>query len=130
MAKYNNFLINDEFLSENPNAMFVFGDNCVRIGHGGAAAFREHPQAYGFITKKYPNNSDESFYHPLEYKSVFQEECDKLILEIKKSIGKTWYISKLGGGLANRYFIWETVIKNGLINQFSDFDNVVFLWDE
>jgi len=46
--------ITESFLNENPNTIFVFGDNLKRIVCGGAAALRYHKQSYGFITKKYP----------------------------------------------------------------------------
>lgn len=52
MAKYENFIVTKQFLDNNPNAIFVFGDNLLRVGYGGAAILRDHPQTYGFITKK------------------------------------------------------------------------------
>jgi len=130
MAKYNNFIITKQFLDENPNAIFVFGDNTHRVGYGGAAILRDHPQSYGFITKKNPDNRDDSFYHPDSYRIDFLAYAVELQLFIEKNIDKTFYISQLGGGLANRYKIWEQVIKSGLEKNFSHYDNVVFLWDK
>lgn len=52
MATYNDFIVTKEFLDQNPNAVFIFGDNRRRLGYGGAASLRDHPQTYGFITKK------------------------------------------------------------------------------
>ena len=130
MAKYHNFIITKQFLDENPNAIFVFGDNTHRVGYGGAAILRDHPQSYGFITKKNPDNRDESFYHPDSYRIDFLAYAVELQLFIEKNIDKTFYISQLGGGLANRYKIWEQVIRPGLEKYFSHYDNVVFLWDK
>jgi hypothetical protein len=130
MAKYNNFIITKQFLDENPNTIFVFGDNTHKVGYGGAAILRDHPQSYGFITKKNPDNRDESFYHPDSYRIDFLAYAVELQLFIEKNIDKTFYISQLGGGLANRYKIWEQVIKPGLEKNFSHYDNVVFLWDK
>lgn len=130
MAKYENFIITKEFLDKNPNAIFVFGDNIRRTGYGGAAILRDHPQTYGFITKKNPDNMDESFYRPESYAIDFLVYAVELQLFIEKNLDKTFYISQLGGGLANRYKIWEKVIKPGLIKHFSHYDNVVFLWDK
>lgn len=130
MAKYENFIVTKEFLDKNPNAIFVFGDNTRRVGYGGAAILRDHPQTYGFITKKNPDNMDESFYHPESYRIDFLAYAVELQLFIEKNMDKTFYISQLGGGLANRYKIWEQVIKPGLEKNFSCYDNVVFLWDK
>lgn len=130
MAIYNNFIITKEFLDENPNVIFVFGDNLRRVGYGGAAKLRDHPQTYGFITKKNPDNMDESFYRPESYAINFLVYMVELQLFIEKNMDKTFYISQLGGGLANRYKIWEQIIKPGLLKYFSHYDNVVFLWDK
>jgi len=130
MAKYENFIVTKEFLDKNPYAVFIFGDNLRRVGYGGAAVLRDHPQTYGFITKKSPDNMDDSFYRPDTYITDFLAYAVELQLFIEKNKDKTFYISQLGGGLANRYKIWEKVIKPGLIKYFSHYDNVVFLWDK
>lgn len=130
MAKYENFIITKDFLDQNPNAIFVFGDNTHRTGYGGAAILRDHKQSYGFITKRAPDNMDESFYRPDNYRIDFLAHAMELQLFIDKNIDKTFYISQLGAGLANRYKIWEQVIKPGLIKYFSHYSNVVFLWDK
>lgn len=130
MAIYKNLTITREFLDNNPNAYFVFGDNLERYGHGGAAKLRDHPHAIGFITKKFPDNKDESFYKPEEYSSVFFEELDKLKKIVQKRPDKTFYVSQLGGGLANRYKIWERLIRHNLVRALSDLDNVIFCWPD
>ncbi len=130
MAKYENFIVTKNFLDENPNSIFVFGDNLRRVGYGGAAALRDHKQTYGFITKRNPDNMDESFYRPDNYRFDFNVYILELRLFIEKNSDKTFYISQLGGGLANRYKIWEQVIKPGLEKDLSHYDNVVFLWDK
>lgn len=130
MAKYNNFIITKDFLDKNPNAVFVFGDNLRRVGYGGAAALRDHPQTYGFITKRNPDNMDESFFRPESYRIDFTVQSIELQLVIEKNPDKIYYISQLGGGLANRYKIWEQVLKPGLEKDFSRYNNVIFLWDK
>lgn len=130
MAIFKNLNITREFLDRNSNAYFVFGDNITRTGYGGAASLRDHPHSIGFITKKYPDNIYSSFYRPDEYASVFIEELLKLKIIIEKRPEKTFYISQLGAGLANKYNIWEIIIKNKLISTFKDFKNVVFCWNE
>lgn len=128
MAQYKNILITEKFLDENPNAIFVFGDNLQRFGKGGAAILRDHNRAYGFITKKFPDNSDGSFYKPTEYAPVFFEELDKLEAQVKDSPNKAFYISQLGAGLANRFRIWELVIRHNLEIKLGKYDNVIFCW--
>jgi hypothetical protein len=130
MATYNNFIVTKEFLDQNPNAVFIFGDNRRRLGYGGAASLRDHPQTYGFITKKNPDNMDESFFHPESYHIDFTVQSVELQLIIEKNPDKIYYISQLGGGLANRYKIWEKVCKPRLEKDFSGYDNVVLLWDK
>lgn len=121
-------IITKEYLRANPTHVFVFGDNTIRKGKGGAAILRDEPNTYGFITKKYPNNEDASFYRPEEYRVIFNKELAKLSWEIFDHSKKTYLISQLGGGLANRYNIWETIIKPGL-EKIRAFSNVVFLWE-
>ena len=129
-AIYKNFNVTKKFLDDNPRAIFVFGDNLARKGHGGAAALRDHPQAYGFITKKAPNNSNSSFYKVENYLCIFMIELIKLRELIRETPFNTFYISQLGAGLANKYHIWEEIIKAGLEKNLSEYNNVVFLWCE
>lgn len=129
MATHKIFLMTEDFLNKNKNAIFVFGDNILRQGYGGAALLRDNPQTYGFITKKYPDNQDNSFYRPNEYSVIFFDELVKLREHIQEHPFKTFYISQLGAGLANKYYIWENIIKQGLEKNLKDFPNVVFLWD-
>lgn len=130
MAIYKNILITQEFLDNNPDSYFIFGDNLIREGMGGAAALRYHSHAIGFITKKYPDNKDNSFYKPEEYSSVFFEELKKLKTIIQKKPDKKFYISQLGGGLANKFYIWQKLIKHNLVRELEKFNNVIFCWDD
>lgn len=107
--------ITKKYLEDNPDHVFVFGDNLIRKGYGGAAKLRDEPNAYGFVTKKYPNNDDESFYKPDEYLDVFNEEMNRLINFIERCPQKTFLVSPLGSGLANKYKIWEEIIKQNII---------------
>jgi hypothetical protein len=130
MAIYKNIIITQEFLDNNPDSYFIFGDNLIREGMGGAAILRYHPHAIGFITKKYPDNKDNSFYKPEEYSPVFFEELEKLKTIIQKRPDKKFYISQLGGGLANKYRIWQKLIRHNLVKELENFDNVIFCWDD
>ncbi|MFW6226412.1 MAG: hypothetical protein ACOC3V_05595, partial [bacterium] len=66
--------VTQAFLINNPDTIFVFGDNLKRRGYGGAAKFRDLENAYGFITKKFPSNHDTSFYKPQEYYNIYHKE--------------------------------------------------------
>ena len=120
--------ITREYLRDNPNHIFVFGDNTLRRGKGGAAALRDEPNTYGFITKILPNNSNEAFYTIDIYKPIYYVEIEKLKSYISQNLTKTFLISQLGSGLANRHGIFEKVIEPNIKNDLNEFDNVKFLW--
>ena len=122
-------IITQKYLQDNPDHIFVFGDNHLRKGKAGAAKLRDLPNSYGFITKRYPNNETKSFYKPEEYKFIFEEELDKLLVEIIMNQKKTFLISKLGSGLANKFHIWEKVIEP-VLRTLIRYKNVKLLWVE
>ena len=119
--------ITAEYLRENPNHIFVFGDNVGRKGYGGAAALRDEANTYGFITMKniFEDNTD---YTPEEYIPMFLDEAQKLRNHIQDNPGKTFLISKVGAGIANRNHIWEEIIQPALPAFLMDLENVILLW--
>jgi hypothetical protein len=121
--------ITAEYLRKHPKCIFVFGDNTLRRGKKGAAILRDEINAYGFITKKYPNYNPESYYYPKEYTKVFAEELFHLENMIVNLPEITFLISQLGSGLANRYHIWEEIVQPGL-EVLRKYPNVKFLWEE
>lgn len=120
-------LITEEYLENNPNHIFVFGDNTLRYGKGGAAKLRNFPNTYGFITKKSPFSFN-SYYLPMEYLPVFLREIEKLRNTIMENPDKTFLISKIGSKLANKYKIFEEIIEPRIKNYLKGFKNVQFLW--
>jgi hypothetical protein len=122
-------MITKDYLANHPDHIFVFGDNKERWGKGGAAKLRDCKNSYGFITKRAPNNNDSSFYKPDEYLSTFAKEMVKLEAKIEAEPEHTFLISKLGAGLANKYHIFEKVIKTGLEYLDRKYDNVILLFD-
>ena len=121
-------LITKKYLQEHPNHIFVFGDNLIHKGYGGAASLRDEPNTYGFVTKKLPNNNDNSFYKTEDYLVVFNQELSKLEQYMFKCENSLFLISQLGGGLANKYNIWEKVIKKELIKLPLRHNNVKLLF--
>lgn len=128
LETHDEFIVTKQFLINNPECIFVFGDNTQRKGKGGAAKLRDCDNAYGFITKKYPNNCNSSFYKPNEYLPVYEHEINIVRAWATTHKHKLFLISKLGADLANRYGIFEQVIAPNIRNDLSGFDNVVFLW--
>lgn len=120
--------IDSDYLRNNPGDIFVFGDNYLRRGHGGAAALRDEPNTYGFITKIAPTHRDEDYFRPEEYVQVYCSEINRLIDEIRRRPAHTFLISKLGAGIANRYHIFETIIEPTIRHLLDPYSNVRFLW--
>jgi len=117
-----------EYLNSHPDEIFVFGDNTRRIGTAGAAALRHCPNSYGFLTKKFPNNRNDSFYKPDEYRAIYQEEISKLKRLIESSPDKKFLIAKIGGKYANRFRIFNEVIEPQIKEDLKVYKNVSFLW--
>lgn len=120
-------IITKQYLIDNPTHIFVYGDNLLRRSYGGAAKLRDMPNSYGFVTKKAPTNYHHDYYKPLFYKDVFNVQLSNLTGDIESNPNSIFLISKLGSGLANKYNIWELVIKEGL-EILRKFNNVKFLW--
>ena len=53
--------LSPKLLRENPNWLFVFGDNALRYGKGGQAVIRDEPNAFGIVTKLKPSNTNDSY---------------------------------------------------------------------
>jgi len=121
--------VTKEFLKDHPECIFVFGDNLIRYGKKGAAELRDEPNTYGFITKKAPSFKDSAYYRSEEYKPLFEKEWQKLIDLIESNPDKIFLISKLGSGLANKYNIYDKIIRPR-ISELSKYENVQLLFQE
>lgn len=61
--KYCTHLITRKELRDNPNTIYVFGDNMARQGYGGQAKeMRGEPNAIGIPTKYFPSNQERAFF--------------------------------------------------------------------
>lgn len=74
------------YVKNNSNMLFVFGDNDCKIGKGGQAIIRGLKNTIGIPTKKFPSNFYKSFYTDDDYK----DNCKKIDVAIKK-IKKKFY---------------------------------------
>ena len=88
-----------ELLRAEPEARFVFGDNCERVGRGGqAAACRDEPNAIGVATLYAPG----AFYRPDDPAALATVAGDLLTVAKALAAGRTVYapVDGLGTGLA------------------------------
>lgn len=53
---------NKQLMDANPNCLFVFGDNMMRIGNGGQAVIRPYPNTFGVATKAAPSMDENAFF--------------------------------------------------------------------
>jgi hypothetical protein len=51
-----------EQCSKNPNFLYVFGDNTLRVGKAGQAQIRDCPNSIGICTKRLPSISEEAYF--------------------------------------------------------------------
>ena len=121
-------MITRRYLREHPDHVFVFGDNLLRKGNAGAAYLRTAPNVYGFITKKFPGRRDVDYYEPHEYVDTYKQEIVKLRFEVQRNPDKTYLISRLGSGLANKHGIFEAIIEPNIKEDLEEFENVRFIW--
>ena len=52
----------EDLLRQNPDKIYVFGDNMKRCGKRGQAIIRNESNAYGVATKRYPSMDDWAFF--------------------------------------------------------------------
>jgi hypothetical protein len=128
-AEYRKIEISHELLNSDPNAFFVFGDDLNKQNLEGAAALRLHPRAIGFPVCKTPLNIKGACFKPEEYSKLFFDSLKQLLNHVKANPQRKFYITKLGSGIYNRYYIWETLIHHNLVNDLGEYSNVVFCWE-
>lgn len=118
----------EHFLQTHPNYIFVFGDNSIRKGCGGAAKLRKQYNTYGFITKRFPGTDSKAYYTVEEYTPIYKEEMIKLEKFCDKNYRSKILLSKIGSGLANKHNIWENIISVDINSLIRAYTNVYPLW--
>jgi len=72
---------------ENPNKLYVFGDNMIRRGKGGQASIREAVNSIGLATKRLPSMTEDSFFSDKEDEyTVVEEDIEKILSEMQKDL--------------------------------------------
>jgi len=86
-------------VKNNPNKLFIFGDNNARLGKGGQAIIRDLPNVIGIRTKKGPSRKAAAYYKDSEFSQNSKNILED-ILEIKKEAmdGMTIVFSEGGYG--------------------------------
>lgn len=129
-ATFKRIEITEEFLNNNPDAYFVFGEDLQKQEKHRPEKPIRHPHAVGFCVRRIVEDINGCCFKPTEYASSFFNQLKQLGELIKNNSNKIFYVSKLGSGSSNKHRIWELLIKHNLISDLKNYDNVVFCWDE
>jgi hypothetical protein len=75
---YQKFVFRSD-LQANPAALYLFGDNTIRVGYGGQAKeMRDEPNAVGVATKRAPGRQDKDYFSD----DTFEENCSIIDTDI------------------------------------------------
>lgn len=122
--------ISPDFMNRNKDKVcLIFEDNVERKGYGGSAIFRDCPNAFGFITKKLPNDSDSAFFTRPEYSVMYKREINRLTDFIIGSSFDSYIVPALGRDVSNKYHIFEAIIEPRLkidLDDYSYFTRFLF----
>ncbi len=106
--------ITRRMLKDEPNTLFIFGDNIVKKGYGGqAAVMRGEPNAVGIPTKLYPSMKEGSFFSDDNY-NIFMVVFDRCEAQLMHHTGKiVWPLAGIGTGRAQLRIrsprIWDAI---------------------
>ena len=91
-------------VKENPNTLYLFGDNDIRKGYGGQAKeMRDEPNTIGISTKKLPARTEEAYKTDKDLaanKRIITEDINKAIAEWNTGKYNRLVIPQMGVGLA------------------------------
>ena len=93
-----------QLCKDNPDKLFIFGDNLIKQGCGGQAIIRNCSNTFGISTKRLPSMTEDSFFSDQfdEYEAV-KQAIENLLIHIFCSERKITYVfpsAGLGTGLA------------------------------
>ena len=96
--------ITRKMMQENPDVLFIFGDNCHREGKGGQAKeMRGEPNALGIVTKARPDHKPDAYLTDKNYeyyKTVIDGDLLILNEELKSGRKVVFPSDGIGTGLA------------------------------
>lgn len=90
----------------NPNKLYVFGDNLLRVGTGGQACIRDCGNSFGLATKESPNMFDNSFFSDsIRTLSYVFKDIESLVVrcELRRPAYVVFPADGLGTGLAQMH---------------------------
>ena len=71
-------MFTEEIVKNNPNKLFVFGDNMLRYGNSGQAVIRDLPNTFGIATKRSPRTVNAAYF------SDTDDDMDAVFHDIRK----------------------------------------------
>lgn len=108
-------LYTPELLRQNPDKIYVFGDNMKRYGKGGQAVIRDEPNAFGVATKRHPSMDDWAFFSDKddEFECVINDLRD--LYTLSKTYTVVFPEAGIGTGLADMekrsFAIWSKMCQ-------------------
>jgi len=103
------FIIQKEWYSikqckDNPNNMYIFGDNFMRYGKAGQAVIRDCQNGFGIATKWNPSNNNKAFFSDIkECYNIIDNDIHLLVKYLNNNtVDKVIFPADgLGTGLSN-----------------------------
>lgn len=94
--------ITRQMMRNEPDKLFVFGDNMARFGLGGQAKeMRGEPNAVGIPTKHSPSTCNEAYFRDSDFDSV-RSEIERAFARLSQHDGViVWPKDGIGTGLAD-----------------------------
>jgi len=114
-----------EQCKNNPDKLYVFGDNTIRKGNGGQASIRNAINSIGIATKRLPSSNKHSYFEDnYEEYEIIAEDIEKVIVEYKVGEYKTLVLPQdgLGTGLSEMpqrapdLFNWMNGVLSEVLN--------------
>lgn len=100
---YQKFILRTD-LQANPEDLYVFGDNVLRVGMGGQAAYmRGERNAIGVATKWSPSNGEHAFFRDDQFpkiREIWLEDTERLIQHLLEGGKVIWPEDGIGTGLS------------------------------
>lgn len=97
--------VSRSMLVNEPETLFVFGDNLLRKGRGGQAAeMRGEPNAVGVPTKKAPSNDETAFFTDDDFEeavSTIEGDLKRIADHLKAGGRVVWPSDGIGTGFAD-----------------------------